>query len=364
MIRRFSVLFLSVLFLLLTALSGLLFVALRGPSESVRNQLTLSLLETSAAKFVPGLFLSDALVEEIVAGNAVLESEEITDTSMVTTNWPQASTIDGENGGADASAGGYGDGIQDEWADYPEGIRIETIKAAAYRGYVMLVRDPSRVYAATSSNFKNGQPGLKIHDALAKEGAVAAINGGGFPDVNGVGLGNLPIGLVISKGTMLWGNEGTTYSSVIGFNTDNVLIVGSMTPAKARELQIRDAMCFGPTLVVNGEPAEVTGMDGGLNPRSAIGQRADGAVILLCVDGRMPSSLGASFSDLIEIMLSYGAVNASNLDGGSSSHLYYNGEAVNISSSLYGPRRLPTFFMVGPLADGDGMGIEVGDGVS
>ena len=346
---RVLTIFLSFLFLLAFSLSGTLYVALCGPSASVRDQLTLSLLETSAAKFVPGLFLPHGLIQEIVANNAVIETTEITNTSLVTVYHAQDEDRDDE--------AGTGDGwdSEGEWVEYPEGIRIEYIKGPAYRGYVMLVRDPSRVYAATSSDFKSGQPGLKIQDALAKEGAVAAINGGGFPDVNGVGLGNVPIGLVVSKGEKLWGNENTVYPSVIGFDEDHVLIVGNLSPAKARELRIRDAICFGPTLVVNGEPAEIKGVDGGLNPRSAIGQRADGAVILLCIDGRMPSSLGASFSDLIEIMLAFGAVNASNLDGGSSSHLYYMGEAVNISSSLYGPRRLPTFFMVRPQAGDEGV---------
>ncbi|MCL2167081.1 MAG: phosphodiester glycosidase family protein, partial [Clostridiales bacterium] len=259
-----------------------------------------------------------------------------------------ATSEDGEIAAETATA------ILDEWADYPEGIRIEYIKGDLYRGYVMLIRDPSRVYTATSSDFRSGQPGMKIQDAIKKEGAIAAINGGAFPDVNGVGLGDVPLGLVFSKGEMLWGSKGTTYPSVIGFDENNVLLVGSMSPETARDLHIRDALCFGPTLVVNGEAVEIKGLNGGLNPRSAIGQRADGTVILLCIDGRMPSSLGASFADLIQIMLEFGAVNASNLDGGSSSHLYYKGEAINVSSSLYGPRRLPTFFMVKALEDGDG----------
>ena len=123
-------------------------------------------------------------------------------------------------------------------------------------------------------------------------------------------------------------------------------MVGHMSGQEALDKGMRDCVCFGPILIVNGEPLSITGDSGSLNPRTAIGQRADGAVILLCVDGRMPGSLGASYADLINIMVEYGAVNAANLDGGSSTHMYYKGEPVNVSSSLYGPRKMPTFFFV------------------
>jgi len=331
--KRGFIIILSIVLLFFVLLLGTLFVAFRGPSLTARDMLTLSLLETSAAKPVPAMFLSHALVEEIVENNSVVETTDITDASLISTYAPD---------GAD----GIAYDADDEWVDYPEGIRIEQVLGGTYRGYVMLIRDPSRVYVGTSSNFTSGAPGLRILEAVRREGAVAAINGGGFPDDQGVGLGDVPIGLVFSKNQHLWGNDNTVYSSVVGFDENDVLIVGNFSPRMAREMGIRDALVFGPTLVVNGEPTEIRGLGGGLNPRSAIGQRKDGTVILLCVDGRMPSSLGASFSDLIEIMLEYEAVNASNLDGGMSATLVYKNELVNICSSLYGPRRIPTFFMV------------------
>jgi len=338
--KRSGILLLSTLLLTLLALYGALYICFLGPSPSTRDRLTLSLLESSAAKFVPGLYMSAEQVEGIVALNSIVETAAMTDTSLISTFKPRSGAAGAADPGGDMSED------TDEWADYPDGIRIDRIKGGTYRAYVMLIRDPSRVYVATSSDFKSGRPGLKILDVVKREGAIAAINGGGFPDVNGVGLGDLPLGLVFSKGETLWGNEGTVYSSVMGFDENHVFIVGSFSVKTAKEAGIRDALCFGPTLVINGEAVQVRGLGGGLNPRSAIGQRADGTVILLCVDGRMPSSMGASFSDLIEIMLEYGAINASNLDGGMSSTLVYGNELVNICSSLYGPRRIPTFFMV------------------
>jgi len=133
---------------------------------------------------------------------------------------------------------------------------------------------------------------------------------------------------------------------VVGFDNKNVLVVGSMTASQALSRGIRDAVSFGPVLVVNGEPAKFLGQSGGVNPRSVIGQREDGAVLLLAVNGRQPGSLGATYKDLAEMMVEYGAVNAANLDGGSSSMLYYNGELLNTCSSVYGPRRIPSAFLV------------------
>ena len=111
---------------------------------------------------------------------------------------------------------------------------------------------------------------------------------------------------------------------------------------------IRDAVSFGPALIVNGEAANYSGVGGGLNPRTAIGQRADGAVLLLCIEGRRSSSMGATMADLIDIMVQYGAVNAFNLDGGMSSSMYYNGEEIIDNANIRQDRAIPTAWVVLP----------------
>ena len=118
------------------------------------------------------------------------------------------------------------------------------------------------------------------------------------------------------------------------------------SPIYAIDRGIRDCCFYGPTLIVNGEPTLVNGSGSGINPRTAIGQCADGSVLLLVIDGRQINSIGATFADVIEVMLEYGAVNAYNLDGGSSTVLYYNGEYVNSASPLTGSRLIPTAFIV------------------
>ena len=132
----------------------------------------------------------------------------------------------------------------------------------------------------------------------------------------------------------------------MGFDADNQLIVGTLTGQECLDRGIRDAVAFGPAFIVNGEPMDVAGSGGGLNPRTVLGQRADGAVLMLVIDGRQASSIGATYKDCIDVMLEYGAINAGNLDGGSSSMLVYEGEVQNVCASLYGSRPMPTAFVV------------------
>ena len=135
-------------------------------------------------------------------------------------------------------------------------------------------------------------------------------------------------------------------------HTDNI------SQSQAEELNIRDGCCFGPVLIMNGEVNMEAYAVSGWNPRTAIGQRADGAVIFVCIDGRQASSVGGQYADVIDIMLEYGAVNACNMDGGSSTVMMYRdthgryGEAgavrmMNSYSLLQkDPRRMPNFWMV------------------
>lgn len=162
---------------------------------------------------------------------------------------------------------------------------------------------------------------------------LAVVNGGEFLDTNGVGKGGQPLGIVIKDGQFRYGNESSVVS-IIAFDDQNHLLVGRMSGKEAMEKHVRDAVSYGPALIVNGEPLEVSGAGGGLNPRTAIGQRADGAILLLVIDGRQTHSLGASFKDCIDVMMEYKAVNAANLDGGSSTMMVYQGETVNSCASM------------------------------
>ena len=322
-----------------------------GPSPAARDVLTMSLLEASGTKWLPGLFLGDELVEQIKNGGTELFVEDVPDTAPIEINTDTSLTANA-----------------DEWKDYPDGIRIENVSGDTYNAYVMIVRDPSRVYLATSSaNFSMSVPGTRITEQIEKEKAVAAVNAGAFFD-NGTSspsVGSVPEGLVISGGKVVWNSGSAPEEGFVGFNKDNVLVVAdTMTAQEAMDLNIRDGCCFGPVLVKNGGiNNEVYNTNSGYNPRTAIGQRADGAVILLCIDGRQAGSLGGTYADIINIMVEYEAVNACNLDGGSSTVMLYRDtqgrygepgqvQMINNYSLLQEkPRKMPTFIMVRPVGE-------------
>ena len=74
--------------------------------------------------------------------------------------------------------------------------------------------------------------------------------------------------------------------------------------------------------------------------------QAIGGFLLLVIDGRQPSSMGATYLDIIGIIQSYGAVNAANLDGGNSSSMVYKGKIITTPAGVYGERTIPTFVLV------------------
>ena len=314
-----------------------------GPSETARNRLTMSLLEASATKWVPAVFVGRETVEQIQAKVAADLPDGQSDPTQVVVR-------------ADSPL------ASDEWADYPDGLRVEEVHGDTYNAYVMLVRDPSRVYLCPSSrSYARSRPGTRITKQIETEGAAAAINGGAFFDNGTISpeVGSVPCGLVVSEGEVLW-NDGSSYYGFAGFNEDDILVVSKTMSAKeAKEARIRDGCCYGPVLIKDSAVnEEAYNTNSGYNPRTAIGQRADGTVLLLCIDGRQAGSLGATYADIIDVMVEYGAVNACNLDGGSSTVMLLRDEngAVqtvnNVSLLQEEPRRMPTFFMVRPL-DGE-----------
>ena len=343
---------LSVLTVIVLVLIGALcagHAAFKGPSQTVGDLLTVSMLETSALKFVPRIYYSKAQIEEIVARNSVSVGDSETDASLVVITKPTPTPSPEELAAMaelEANATPVPTPPPANLISSEDGIEVYSVKGGTYQGYMMVVLDPSRVTVGTCRDRFNGSKGLQLKDIAKRYDAVAAINGGGFEDDGGVGNGGTPIGLVISDGEVKHTGRHSEYNTTVGFNQDNVLMIGKPSESDAKKLGIRDAITFGPALIVNGEPASVKGASSGLNPRTAIGQRSDGAVLMLVIDGRQASSLGATYSDMIGILLDYGAVNAINMDGGSSSLMYYKGEYLNNGVSLTGSRNMPTAFIV------------------
>lgn len=344
-LRRTLLVLFSVILVLFIGLVLILNTIFNGPSPAARNKLTMAMRESSGMKWCPAIFLGEDTVAEIEQ----IKGEDLTE-DVSNAGEQDFSSVNLDN----SVTGGS------EWDGHPDGIRLEYVYGDTYNAYVMIIRDPSRVYLATSSdNFDYSIPGTRINHQIETEGASAAINAGAFFDdgTTSKTVGSVPEGLVISEGTVRWKSGQAPQEGFVGFNDKNVLVVAqSMTADKAMELGIRDGCCFGPVLLMDGQVNEKAyNTNSGLNPRTAIGQRADGAVLFVCIDGRQASSLGGTYADITDIMVEFGAVNACNLDGGSSTVMLYrdpsNGEVsmVNNYSLLQEePRRMPTFYMVRP----------------
>ena len=321
-VGRVCATFLLTVLLLVVWLWGVMKILCDGPSKTARDQFVLSVSETSGVFWLANLYCSKEEIAAIKEANSIKDSDDITDSSLI--------QIDSE--------------INDP--EVPD-IEIIDVKGASYNGKLMIIKDPSRLFVGTIDGFRQGS-GEVVADIAKRYDAIAGINGGEFVDGSPIWTG-MPVGLVMVNGEILNGSPGTQYH-VTGITDKGELVIGNMTAEQAKAKNIRDCVSIaydiGPFLVINGEPQDVSGVGGGLNPRTAIGQTKDGKILFLVIDGRQVNSLGASFSDLQDIMLQYGAINASTMDGGTSSQLYYDGEVISVPYSPSGPRRCPTAFLI------------------
>lgn len=309
-----------------------------GSSLKARNVFATTLLETGQLKFLVSWFLSDEEIKEIVDSNSLKTMEEEVDENLINVELP---------------------------TEEKELITIEKVHGGTFSGTMMIVSDPSKVTLATTYPWK--EYGKELDKIVKENKAIAGINGGLY--VSTGNKGGRPIGVVVSNGEIQQNNTGGYKGlHLIGLSEDNLLKIIDVTGKSRNEVKeiistekIRDAVTFQDEatdknnhfvkLIINGEKRELNGLGSGANPRTAIGQRKDGTLLLLVTDGRGANGhLGATASDLIKVMSDYGAVNAANLDGGSSSTMYYKDEYLMTSVTLYYSNsswKIPTAFIVG-----------------
>ncbi len=338
---RALIIFLITLALVAGALYSAMLIMVKGPSPTIGKLFVLSLKETSAGGFIADWYMSKEEISALQVERAEEEAEEI-NPSLIKLPQNQESQ-NGDPIDTDSEIG-FGDDDPEKTDDNQEknlsGIEVHDVSGGTYNGKMLIIKDPTRVFVGTPDVYGENAKGLSLSKMIEKYGAVGGTNAGGFIDPNGSGTGGIPEGIVISRGELLWGDMNSSYS-LAGLDENGLLYVGKMTGAKAMELGLKYAVSYGPALIINGEPCNSKrSLGGGINPRTAIGQRDDGAILLLVVNGRQIDSLGATLDDLIEIMLSFGAINASNLDGGSSTLMKLNGEYLNTSSYILGGERV------------------------
>ena len=292
-------------------------------------------MTTDQHKWLATAFFPDRLVDEVMAAQVDIKDIGVTD---IYGN--QSADILGQEYLVEGEKDKFGNEVFAN--NVEEGVVILKVESTNFVGKLVLVDDPSRVFLG-ATDYK-GSRGEFICDYLEKENAVVGVNASGFIDTGGTSLGGLISGQCVSQGEY-WGTYKSKYT-LLGFDTDNRLVVGGMD--NWEDYNIRDGIQFRPTLILNGKKVVSDSAGWGLQPRTVVGQSANGVVMLLVIDGRQFGySLGATMEDCADILLQYGAVTAGACDGGSSSVIAYNGEIINAPSpDMPTGRYLPNAWLV------------------
>lgn len=312
---------------------------LYGPFSGFREWLVTTAMTTMTHQYFATWFYDDETINYILDKNKVVESGESTDASEITV-------------GANTKVTEYKNEFERailERDDNNNDYKIIEISGKTYDGYLVAVYDPSRIQAVVTDNL--GVSGQYLTKMAKNHDALIAINGGGFDDPNFNSTGGSPLGITVCNGKYVTEKLYKGAGGIIGFTDEDKLILSAKcTTEEAKKQGIRDAVTFGPFLIVNGKPSEVLGNGGwGSAPRTAIAQRKDGIVLFLVLNGRRGTKVGADMDDLIDILQDYGAYNAANLDGGTSSVLVVGDTIVNDpidSTGAHKTRPISTGFIV------------------
>ncbi len=316
-IKRMSIFF--AFEIIFTCLTMPLFI-FYGPFENVKRTLVGMSWNTLNHQYIARFFLSDEAINRIIGSSLAVDPVEA---------------------GEEIKELKFG-------VKHTDRIDVFNIDGGDFVGKMITVYDPTRIEVGYSNIIpKAGQTTSTI---AKRNNAVAAINAGGFMDQGWAGTGGAPMGFIIHDGKVVYNQlSNKVKQDTAGFTDKGMLIVGKHSVDQLLKLGIKEAVSFGPPLIVNGKPTITKGDGGwGIAPRTAIAQKEDGTVLLLVIDGRRIDSIGASLRDVQDIFLKYGAINAVNLDGGSSATMFYNSKIINRPSDTLGERAVPSVFMVVP----------------
>lgn len=302
---------------------------LYGPFNGFRDWLITVSMTSMTHHWIAEFLYSDDTIKQVMANNRVDEVkedtkvEEIQTVAEETEERQYADEYEKQILAPDLDKEEY-----DIYAD-EEDYRIINIKGKGYTGFLAVIYDASKIHTLVTS--KLGVTGQYLTTMAKNNNAKLAINGGKFYDPKYSSNGATPRGVTYVDGKCVTSYKYTSTGGIIGFDKNDVLVLSSnCTKSNAEKLNIRDCVTCGPFLIVNGKASKVVGNGGwGTAPRTAIGQRKDGVVLWLVIDGRAIGRQGADMDDLIEIMQKYGAYNAANLDGGTSSVMAVDGKLIN-----------------------------------
>ena len=314
----------TIIFVILDLLAIGGFVMMYGPWGYIRNLYVTTAMKTKDHQYLANIFYSDKKIEEIINSNYFIEIKEDVKLDDIVIDTSPKDSYDNE--------------YDEEILTRTEGnddYKIIDIKVGISKGYLIAIYDPTKVSLIRAKNFNVGTYGEQVTAMCNRYNGLVCINAGGFNDDTGRGS-DIPLGYVIDDGEIVWpaNNWDTTRGNLIGFNDEGkLLLLSDTTGNEALEQGMIDGVEFGPFLIVNGKPLEIVGDPWGKSPRVAIGQRKDGVVLFLVIDGENYID-GASLQEVVDVLMKYGAYNAANLDGGHSSSLSINGKLYNNPPSI------------------------------
>ncbi len=305
-----------------------------GPIEEVRILWITSAMNTKNHRYLATMLYDNKTIQDILFTNRTIEVSEISDLNLISMK---------------TSSNFYSKWDKEIVEHDKDALyKVISVNGNGYHGKLVAIYDASKVRLAVSKHL--GEKGEFITDVVKKERAVVAMNASGFLDYDWNGNGAIAHGSIIQNGKIISQySSANTGGGIVGFTKEHKLFLGKITAEEAVDLGIVDAVEFGPFLLVNGKSSIFLGNGGfGRAPRSAIGQRKDGIVLFLVINGRIPTSVGATMNDLAEIMKRYGAFNAANMDGGSSSELLVENRFINrpVGGGKDGLRAMPSFWIV------------------
>ncbi len=293
----------------------LCFFVVYGPIDKARVFWITTAMETGSHRYLANVFYSDAKIKEVMSENYLVEIDEDTNASSISVGKKEEVTS-------------FTSPYEKEILEHEDGALYKLIEFK-YNGFdchMIAIYDPTRLEIAYQKKINRG----KILSEIIKDNdAILGINGGGYAWSNGY-----PLGLVVHNGEIVYSSGSKSYQTA-AINEDGVLIIGKIKASEVKEKHIKEALSFGPALIVNGKSSTFKGNGGsGLNPRTVIAQRQDGIILLLVVNGygsrlSWKGRGGVYVTDLIKILERYNAYNAINMDGGSSTTMVIGDKLIN-----------------------------------
>lgn len=216
-IRRGLLIVLALVFL---ATGGFLTILYSPFFTSYRDLFVTSAMTSLNHQYLARWFFSSKDIAAIIKKNEAKTSSESTNVSAIQVATSQATSS----------------AVQSQ----TNTIQSISIKGTNYVGHLLIISNPAKVHVAYSNQL--GVKGEKLKTVMsANSNLIAGINAGGF--VNDQSTGGVPLGLIISRGSLIFG-EKTTSSNMIGITSSGVLTLGTYTPQQALTMGITEAVTF------------------------------------------------------------------------------------------------------------------------